>query len=153
MKWSGRTHKTLIMDVDNPLEWDMLITGHKEEIRSPKPLIGTEIEAPTMVMIHHGGRYAPFFLTESWQEELHEVDDDDAKAEGFDSLASFKRHWSNKTGSTHFSMMSRVWGYHLIPFLSPDEIENGISVVLGLEYNCVKAITSIICDLYPSDMS
>jgi len=152
MKWSGHKRETLVMEIASSLEWDLLVAGSKTEIRSPRPLLDPDTEAPTIVMLHHDGKYSPFVLSTIWREELKDITDGDAQAEGFDSLAAFKRHWCSKTGSIHFSPLERVWGYEF-----DSEWDPACFMVdcmkPGMERNTsVEAVMGLIESLYPTTM-
>jgi len=150
--WEGHSHKTLVIDIASSLEWDLLLTGAKTEIRSPRPLLDPSVDAPAIVMLHHGGKYAPFVLSTIWREELKDVNDDDAKSEGFDSIAAFKRHWCSKTGAVHYSPLERVWGYEFDREWDPDDfMVDCMKPGMGNSAQ-VEAIMRLVDSLYPTTM-
>lgn len=145
--WQGNSSTTLFMNIENSLEWDLIRSGSKTEIRSPKPLLNPDVTAPVIVMLHHDGNYAPFVIADIWKEELSSVDVDDAKAEGFDSLAAFKRHWCSKTNSHHFSNSERVWGYSFAGHLDTNDLFDGDEDTYSI------AVRKVVEALYPPAVS
>jgi hypothetical protein len=140
------------MEIEVPLEWDLIVTGRKTELRSPKPLLDPDVEGPCMVMLHHNGKYVPFVLEEVWREELADVTESDAVAEGFDSLASFKRHWVSKTGVVHFSPVERVWGYALAGPWDPDDFARDHMKTGSENSSFATAVLALVDYLYPTTM-
>lgn len=102
--WVQHQSRTLFLRVPSQ-DWAAVKHGSKTEFRTVKPTaIATfdSVEVPTPVVayaVKPGGRHDSqlMVLTAAWREPLGAISPESLAAEGFPSLAVFRRYWMQRT--------------------------------------------------------
>jgi len=139
--WNGEQLVTTMMEIDYGPDWSALIKGNKRQLRSIDRILPFRQKAPSLVMCFYRTEFKPHILTGIRQQTLIDMDEVDARAEGYASVDAFKDFWMHKIGEVYYSPMQRVWVYDLEPF-EPRESEAKEDV----------AMMRVIDKMYPRDL-
>lgn len=114
--WQGETAATELFQIENGIEWGLLLSGNKTALRRTGKLLLRQHPAPRMIMGVHGDSFVPFVLKGVEKQYLGDVTDEDAREEGLADLDAYKEHWIRVLGHTHYPVHERVNVYRLERF-------------------------------------
>lgn len=143
--WDGRSVKTVFMDIDDPLEWDLITSGNKSRVTSKHRLLPPECVDPCIVMARHREYAIPLLVLFIERGELMEkLNNKECSLEGFASQAVWKRHWCRKTGSGHYTPTEKAWFYYFRRWKGESENLD--------DQDVYESVMSIVHSLYPTDL-
>lgn len=140
--WQGETVGTEMFVVSNSVEWSLLLSDRKRELRTTQKLVGRPLPAPRLVMGNYGDSFVPFVFLGMKQQVLGDMTDDDARAEGMADLEAFKDHWMRCLGHAYFPVHERVRVYTLMRYHGEART---VEEVIALQRLAAK--------LYPTDLA
>jgi hypothetical protein len=128
-----RTHVSTYFLRIPRVDWARITTGEKRQHREqgrwgprwanmhvPIPILGYSYPS-------HGGPVESVLLVleDAWSEPLGAISDESLEAEGFASLAEFRRYWKNRKRETGWRPLSTVQVYCVRPFTQDDRLTMG----------------------------
>lgn len=127
------TYRDLVADVRNVrlfvhrIDWSRVRCGEKTMWRSYRLGAITDLPRPVVLYSYHPQLprvdTALAVLTETWQEVLGAISEEDVRREGFDSRSEFKRYFNERYPKEGFRPLNKVQVVVVEPLL-PDVIED-----------------------------
>lgn len=101
------------MPIDSDIEWAMLLSEAKVQVRSKERLLPPTVKPAAIVMCQNGTSFVPFVVTHCRRQVLDDMTEEDFAAEGFAERDAFKNFWNMKNRQAFYSPHERVYVYHL----------------------------------------
>lgn len=112
-------------------DWAAIKLGHKREFRlTGKALLGLQCPTPVVLYTDRNDRYEHVMvvLEETRREALGSISPTSLEAEGFPSIAHFRRYWMGRT-KRHFRPLDVCSVYRVRPWEPADEERMGLALL------------------------